>query len=159
MIKDPNCKNKTYRMETLDNMIFDEIRKLADDPSHVHEIRKKNFSDDDKSKENLIKKEIAKLDAQKSRFMDLYGVGEFTMEEVQEKARPINEQKKKLEIELANLSSNKSTLSEDEAIKIIGTFNDVMDEGNFEQIRMLVNSLIERIEIDNEDVDIYWKFA
>lgn len=159
MVKDPNCKNMNYKMDVLDNMIFDEIRKLADDPTHIHEIRQKNFSDDDKQKENLIRKEIAKLDAQKSRFMDLYGVGEFTMEEVQEKARPINAQKKKLEMELANLSSNKSALSEDEALKIIGTFNDVMDEGNFEQLRMLVNALIERIEIDNEDVDIFWKFA
>ena len=159
MVKDPNCKNKTWKMEQLDNLIFDEIRKLADDPTYIHEIRQRNFSDDDKQKEQLIKKEISKLDAQKSRFMDLYGVGEFTMEEVQEKARPINEQKKKLEQELANLSSNKSAITEEEALKIIGTFNDVMDEGNFEQIRMLVNSLIERIEIDNEDVDIYWKFA
>ena len=91
--------------------------------------------------------------------MDLYGVGEFTMEEVQEKARPINEQKRKLEMQLANLSSNQSSITEEEALKIIGTFNDVMDEGDFEQIRMLVNSLIERIEIDNEDVDIFWKFA
>ncbi len=159
MVKDPNCKNKNWNMEQLDNMIFDEIRKLADDPTHIHEIRQKNFSDDDKQKEQLIRKEIAKLDAQKSRFMDLYGVGEFTMEEVQEKARPINEQKRKLEMQLANLSSNQSSITEEEALKIIGTFNDVMDEGDFEQIRMLVNSLIERIEIDNEDVDIFWKFA
>lgn len=159
MIKDPNCKNKTWRMETLDNMIFDEIRKLADDPTHIHEIRQKNFSDDDKSKENLIKKEISKLDAQKSRFMDLYGVGEFSMEEVQAKVAPLNEQKKKLEQELENLSANQSELSEQEAIKIVESFEDVMNEGNFDQIRMLVNSLIERIEIDNEDVDIFWKFA
>ena len=159
MVKDPNCKNKVWRMNELDNLIFEEIRKLADDPTHIHEIRQKNFSDDDKQKESLIKKEISKLDAQKSRFMDLYGIGEFSMDEVQSKVAPLNEQKKKLENELANLSSNKSALSEDEAIEIIGTFNDVMNEGNFDQIRLLVNSLIERIEIDNEDVDIFWKFA
>lgn len=159
MVKDPNCKNKTWNMNELDNLIFEEIRKLAKDPTQIHEIRQKNFSDDEKAKEQLIKKEIEKLDVQKSRFMDLYGVGEFTMEEVQEKVKPINEQKKKLEIELANISSNESAITEEEAIKIIESFEDVMDDGNFEQIRMLVNSLIERIEIDNEDIDIFWKFA
>ena len=29
MIKDPNCNNKYYRVEELDNIIFNEIRKLT----------------------------------------------------------------------------------------------------------------------------------
>ena len=159
MIKDPNCKNKNFRREELDQMIFDEISKLAQDPSYIHEIRQSKFSDDDRNKENLIKKEIAKIDGQKSRFMDLYGLGEFTMEEVQSKVTPLNEQKKKLEQELINLSDGKSSITEQEALELVESWEDVLSEGNFEQIRMLINSLIDRIEIDNDDVDIYWKFA
>ena len=159
MVKDPNCKNKTWKMEILDNMIFDEIRKLADDPTNIHEIRQSKFTDEHLKKEQLITTEIAKIDSQKSRFMDLYGVGEFTMEEVQQKVAPLNEQKKKLVLELDKLSKTNASLSVEEATKIIESFEDVMNEGNFDQIRMLVNSLIERIEIDNEDVDIFWKFA
>lgn len=159
MIKDPNCKNKTWKMEILDNMIFDEIRKLADDPTNIHDIRQSKFTDEHLKKEQLITTEIAKIDSQKSRFMDLYGVGEFTMEEVQQKVAPLNEQKKKLVLELDKLSKTNASLSVEEATKIIESFEDVMNEGNFDQIRMLVNSLIERIEIDNEDVDIFWKFA
>lgn len=159
MIKDPNCKNKNYKMDVLDNMIFDEIRKLANDPTHVHRIRQEKFSDDDRKKEKLIEKEIAKIDAQKSRFMDLYGIGEFTMEEVSAKVAPLNEQKKKLMQDLHSLSSDSSALSEEDALAILATFEDVMNEGNYEQKRMLIDSLIEKIEIDNEDIDIYWKFA
>ena len=159
MIKDLNCKNKNYRRDELDKMIFDEISKLANDPTHIHKMKQAKFSDDDIKKETLIKKEIAKIDGQKSRFMDLYGVGEFTMEEVQSKVAPLNAQKKKLENELLALSDSKSSMTEQEAMSIIATWKDVVDEGDFDQIRMLIKSLIERIEIDNDDVDIFWKFA
>jgi site-specific DNA recombinase len=159
MIKDPNCKNKNYKAEILDNMIFDEIRKLANDPSHVRTIKQKNLSDENAEKEKLLSKKIAKIDAQKSRFMDLYGVGEFTMEEVQAKVAPLNEQKQKLAHELELLTKGHASLSEEEALAILASFEDVVNEGDFEQIRLLINSLIERIEIDNEDLDIYWKFA
>ena len=143
----------------MDNLIFDEIRKLANDPSHIHKIRQERFSEDDKKKEKLIEKEIAKIDSQKSRFMDLYGVGEFTMDEVQAKVAPLNEQKRKLEQELQSLSNGDSILSEDEALELIESFEDVVNEGDFEQIRLLINALIEKIVIDEDDVDIFWKFA
>lgn len=159
MVKDPNCKNKTWREADLNQIVFDGIRKLATDPSHVHKIKQENFSDDDLKKEKLIEKEISKIDSQKSRFMDLYGVGEFTMDEVQAKVAPLNEQKRKLENELHNLTNRKSALPEDEAIKLIESFEDVINEGDFEQIRLLINALIEKIEIDNEDITIHWRFA
>lgn len=159
MIKDPNCKNKNYKMDTLDNMIFDEIRKLANDPTHVHKIRQEKFSDEHSEKERLISKKIAQIDSQKSRFMDLYGVGEFTIDEVQEKVAPLNKQKEKLVLELENMSKDNASLSEKEAIEILKTFEDVMNEGDYGQIRMLIDSLIEKIEIDNEDIDIFWRFA
>lgn len=159
MVKDPNCKNKNYKMETLDKMIFDEIRKLATDPSHVHEIKKKNFSDDDLTKAKLIEKEIAKIDSQKSKYMDFYAMDEYTMDEVQAKVKPLNEQKRKLENELHILENGKSALSEEDALKLLESWEDVVEEGDFERIRMLINALIEKIEIDDEDITIHWKFA
>lgn len=159
MIKDPNCKNKTYRMETLDNLIFEEIRKLAIDPNYIHEIKRDNFSPDDAEKENILKKEIAKIDAQRKRVMDLYKIEEYTLDEVQQEVAPMNEQKKKLEAELKKLTADKSTMTEEDVYEIVKDFNDVMDRGNYEEIRLMIESLIELIEIDNEDVKIYWKFA
>jgi enolase len=57
------------------------------------------------------------------------------------------------------LSKGNASISEEEALTILASFEDVVNEGDFEQIRQLINSLIERIEIDNDDLDIYWKFA
>ena len=54
--------------------------------------------------QKLIKNQIAKIDEQKSRFMDLYGLGEFTIDELQKKTQPLNQQKADLEKELKALS-------------------------------------------------------
>lgn len=159
MIKDPNCKNKTWKMEALDNLVFEEIRKLSLDPNYIHEIKRESFSEDDVSKENILKKEIAKIDAQRKRIMDLYKIEEYTLDEVQKEVSPLNDQKKRLETELKNLTADKSTMTEEEVYEIVKDFNDVMDRGEYAEIRLMIESLIELIEIDNEDVKIYWKFA
>ena len=50
MIKDPNCKNKIYRIDELDKIIFDEIRKLAFDPDYIHILRTENGKDEENKK-------------------------------------------------------------------------------------------------------------
>ena len=159
MVIDPNCKNKIYRREELDKIIFDEISKLSNDPSFIHEIRQESYPEDQKQKELLIKKEIEKINAQKSRFLDLYGLGEFTAQEIQSKIAPLNEQRERLQNELVNLKACASDLDELEAEELVRTWSDLLEKGTFEQKRMLINALIERIEIDGDDIDIFWRFA
>lgn len=160
MIKDPNCKNKTYRMETLDNAIFDEIKKLASDPNYIFEIKEENpLQNEKENKIKIIKSEIEKIDNQRSRFMDLYGLGDFTSEELQEKVTPLKEQKEKLLSELESLNYQESELSPDETIEIVSNFSDILDRGEYNEIRLVIESLIDKIEIDEDNIFIHWKFA
>ena len=155
MIKDPNCKNKTWYRDELDQLIFDEIGKLALDPSFVHETKAK---DDNTGKIKTLKKEIAKIEKQKSRFMDLYGLGSFTPEEIQSKIVPLNNQQQKIEDEIASLIDDKS-VSEETTLNILNKWDDVLKYGDFEQIRSLINALIAKIEINGDDITIFWKFS
>lgn len=160
MIKDPNCKNKNWKMAELDNIIFDEIRKLALDPNYIHEIRaEKESRSETPNKIEILKQEIEKIDEQISRFMDLYGIGKFTIDQVSGKIDPLNEQKNGLEKELAELNAETGNLTEEETIKIVSSFEEVLARGDFYEIRLLIESLIYYIEIDNEDITIHWKFA
>ena len=64
----------------------------------------------------------------------------------------------------AAVSNEEEASSSDASDKVadaseMTTIEDVVEEGDFERIRMLINALIEKIEIDNEDIDIHWKFA
>lgn len=158
MVKDPNCKNKIYKLEILDDLILSEIKKLAVNHDEIQKLQKRNVTDEMREKEALIQKEIEKLNAQKSRFMDLYGVGQYTMDELNEKVQPLNEKREKLEKELKGLSANKN-MTEKEVIEIVSNFEDIINHGTFEEIRIMIASLIEKIEINGDNVNIFWRFA
>ena len=160
MVKDPSCMNKYWRMEDLDKLVFDEIKKLAIDPEYIHEIRhNKNKESDTPNKIDIINREIATIDNQISRFMDLYGLGTFTIEQVSEKVDPLNTRKNNLLKELENLNAESGELSVESAIEIFKTFDEVLERGDFDEIRLLIERLIYYIELDEDDVYIHWKFA
>jgi len=159
MVKDPNCKNKNWKMHELDEMVFAEIRKLAFDPDYIHEIRNAHIKETDVAdKVALIEKEIAKLDAQISRFMDLYGAGSFTIDQVNGKVAPLNEQRSHLVSELEALTAESGELTVEETLQIVNNFDDVLARNDFDEIRLTVETLIDHIELDNDDLRICWKF-
>ena len=160
MIKDPNCRNKSYRVEELDNIIIDEIKKLAIDPSYIHEIKTHHQQTDEIiQKTKIIQEKIVDLENQISRFLDLYGKGRFTFEQLDKQIIPLEEQKNKLNEELESLADEETeSMSEDEAIEIIESFEEALERGNFDEIRGIITSLINHIDIDNDNITIYWNF-
>ena len=159
MIKDPNCNNKNWKMAELDEMVFNEIRKLASQPNYIEELREDKIkASDNPNKIDIIKKEIQKLDDQISRFMDLYGIGKFTIDQVSSKVDPLNEQRKGLEKELESLLGQTGDMTDEEVRDIANSFGDILDRKDFNEIRLVVDTLISYIEIDDEDIYIHWKF-
>ena len=160
MIKDPNCKNKNWKLPELDQIVIDEIKKLATDPEYFHMIRrKKNETSDTPNKIEILESEIKSIDEQISRFMDLYGIGKFTIDQVSSKIDPLNERRAGLVKELESLNATTGDLSEEETLEIATSFAEVLDRGDLNEIRLAIETLIYYIEIDNDDVYIHWKFA
>ena len=159
MIKDPNCKNKNWKMTDLDNIVFNEIRKLAMVPDYVKELRQeKEKNTIEPNKIDILKKEIANIDDQISRFMDLYGIGKFTIDQVAGKVDPLNIKKAGLVKELEQLNADVGAITEAEAFEIINSFGDILDRDDFDEIRLAIETLIYYIDIDGEDIYIHWKF-
>lgn len=150
MIKDPNCKNQNYTCCELDQIILDEMKKLT--LEDLHEIPQK---EDDKL--TPLKKELAKVDKQRERLMDLYTIGDFSVEELQKKATPLNEKRDALKKQIAELTDEPKKPIE-EMQKTILSIGDVIDHGNFDDIKQLIDDLIVKVEIDGEDIQIYWDF-
>jgi site-specific DNA recombinase len=160
MIKDPNCKNKNWRMEILDEIVINEIRKLALDPEHIKDIKdEKKKSSEEPNKIEILENEIASIDDQISRFMDLYGLGKFTIEQVSGKIDPLNERRTNLQREMDRLNAESGRLTEEQTIELATSFDEVLENGTFDQIRMIIEALIYYIELDEDDVYIHWKFA
>ena len=159
MIKDPNCKNKNWKLDELDALVFAEIRQLALDPEYIRNAQKEKLKQSDApNKISIIKKEIEKIDEQISRFMDLYGIGKFTIDQVSSKIDPLNERRTSLEKELESLNASTGELTEEETLRIVKSFEEALERDDFNEIRLIIETLIYYIEIDNEDVYIHWKF-
>lgn len=147
LVKDPNCKNKNWRMEELDNIVFNEIKKLALMPNYSAEtVQKAN-------EKSVIWGELQKLEEQISRLVDLYTVNEIPHEVLQRKIHDLSEQKKKLEESL-----DKTDITIEQATELIDSFEGILEQGDFYEIRSAIGALIEYIEIDNDDVTIHWNF-
>lgn len=161
MIKDPNCKNKMYRVAELDDYIFSQVRKLAFDPEfHIESMKKeKEKTCDNASKIKLLKKEIKSIEAQRSRYMQLYGTGNYSIEELDELTTPLNNRRMALHNEIKSLSDPKGKLPAEQAIEIINSFGEVLDKGDLNETRSMLELLIEKIIIDNDEIDIHWTFA
>lgn len=160
LVKDPNCKNKNWKLAELDNIVLDEIKKLAVNPEYIRQVQDQRIEKSDASEQiKILKKEIKSIDAQISRFMDLYGIGQFTIEQVTSKVDPLNLQRYALNNEIEFLSRTPGQLSEVETLKILATIDEVIESGEFEDIRKMIESLIHKIELDEDNVYIHWKFA
>lgn len=160
MVKDPNCRNKIWRMHDLDTLVLNEIKKLSMDPNYIHNVRNDKLQRKDEfSKVDIIKNEIKNIDEQISRFMDLYAIGTFTIDQVSNKVKPLNDQKEALTKELESLTATDGDLTEEEVFEIVKSFDDIISRGDLNEIRLMLESLIFNIELDEDDVYINWKFA
>lgn len=158
MIKDPNCQNKIYTMQELDNVIIGEISKLALDPLRMKAVQEARPVNDAKEKIKTITAEIEKIDGQISKLMDLYALGSIDLDFINTKVSDLNKTKTDLQKEIEALSGStkeeeKLTLEQVQSIAAL-----FKHDLTLEQKRSIVQSLIYYIEIDNEDVLIHWKF-
>ena len=155
MIKDPDCKNKIWNMKELDDIVFIEIKKLS-----VDETYRNNIVTSSQRQSDAVICEIKKLDEQLSKIMDMYLVGSFPAEMLKDKTEEITSRKNKLEKELEKLlDKEKSEMSKEETSKLLASFSDILDKDDFEEIRLVIGALIDHIEVNDDDVTIFWKFT
>jgi site-specific DNA recombinase len=155
-VKDPNCKNKHWKLAELTDLVFNQINQLALDPDYMHELKEDKAPD---NRSEIIQDEIKNIDDKLSKLMDLYVIGKMPMNILQDKIQELDDQKTKLETEIDIIKAEDSNkLTKDQIRHIVEDFPEVIKRGDFEEIRTVIGELIERIDIDNEDITIHWNF-
>lgn len=156
-IKDPNCTNKSWRMEKLDELIFDEIKKLSLDPNYITQLQPTKKKDD---RPEAIDKRIAEIEQQLSKLMELYSLDGISLDSLQKKINELNTNKLKLADEKTRiLLEQEKEITKEEALKLVESFGAVLERNSMAEIRNVLQTLIDKIEIDGEDITIYWKFS
>lgn len=159
MIKDPACKNKSFDIAEFDNMIFNEIKKLAIDPDYITRLQKGSVQEDINLKITAITQKIKTITAQLSRMMDLYSLGTFSLAELDAKTKPVIDQRNSLQKELQALQNASNQTPQEEVIKIASSFAEALENGTFEDRRTIIEALIDKIIIDGDNVTIHWNFT
>lgn len=151
-IRGITCDAKPIRKEKLEEAVLGEIAKLAFDP----DFKPKRKEAPDACRP--LEAQIAKIDRQVSRLIDLYASGEFSADVLSEKAASLRETRQKLENRLLALKVENSSPSVQNVRKTLSGFSDAIEAGTPEQLKMIIRELIDRIEYADDDLVIRWKF-
>lgn len=146
-IVDPNCKNKKWKIEELDRLVLDYIMRLDFSKlksGHPVPVPVTDYS----IRLNEIDKQIGKL-------IDLYQVSGIPIETIQEKMDALNKEKEAL----LNISKPKNvpvtTLAE--MITARDTLMSLSDTGSLDEKRACLTMIIDRVIIDDDNVNIKLK--
>ena len=151
MIKDPSCKNKNYKVTELDEIILDQIRQLSLEPDKIHEVR--NETPDQSP---FIRSEIEKIDSQINKLIDLYSLDKISPEVLDKKITELTKRKEALTEELESISN--PILPEAEVKELLNNFSEIIEKSNLTELRNIVTTLIDHIDIDGENLNIFWNF-
>ena len=151
MVTDISCKNTIYRVGELDAAVLDRIASLAREPRKIE-----TMTNPIRPTKDAIQKEIDKTNNQISRFLDLYGIGKLSVDQIDAKIAPLEEKRAALQTQL---DADDTRITIKQAQKTLESFADVIATGDRAAIRKLVESLIDRIDIDGDTITISWRFA
>lgn len=154
-IKDPNCKNKRWDISELDNVTREEVLRLIFDESYFNNLVSSSKDVPSSNKDNIINR-INELDKQIARMIDLYQVGNIPLEQISERISKLKNEKDTISEQLADEQQTKITVSQ--AKEILKRGKQILDKGNLPQQRLLISSLIDYVEIDDNKIDIHWSF-
>ena len=102
---------------------------------------------------------MEKLDAQLLRLLELYSADGVPLDLLQKKISDLQNKKAELSERLERVAAAVQNRRERvEALKSIKSFADVLKRADFDETRLLLRELIDRIELDGDDVYIFWRF-
>lgn len=158
-IIDPNCKNKSWPVIVLDKVIEDELKKLYLDNSYFDHIVTSNCDIASiQAKKEIIKNQLIEIDKKKNRILDLYELGSIDIDKLNERAIALNEEISSLHNELNVLEEIDTSDRIDFAREQIHNLKTIMEHGELDEKRDIMRTLINKIEIDDESIDIHWSF-
>lgn len=158
MIKDPNCKAPHIPVEELDAMVEAEVLRLAEDPSQVDEIIKKRAArEGDSQAAGRSGEKVRQLDQEIGRLMDLLQHDALaSVGEIAERIEKVHAERMKL---VPSLRENVPRQFDVGAAKVL--LHDIRfgwARLDLRGRRSFLLQLIDRVQINAEDIRVLWSF-
>lgn len=130
------CKSPSWHRDELDNLVLNEVRKLT--LEREPEVKK----------DNGLEKQLAKVDTQLAKLLDLYAESdEMSKDVLKYKVDALTDRKRNI---LAQMEEKP------DRNEIISTFRELIERANEEELRAVIGELIDHIEV-GETITIVWK--
>lgn len=154
-IRDPNCKNDNWEIGRLDQLVQQEIRAMISQPDLL-EIVSKAAADRHEVKIDrpALQKRISEIDGQIAKLVDLYQIGSIPMDTITQRINSISTEQNQLQ---EQLNTPDLAPAVDRFMQAIEDYKDGYDTGDIDNQRMFTASLVERILIDGQSIDIRWR--
>lgn len=154
-IRDPNCKNDNWEIGRLDQLVQQEIRAMISQPDLL-EIVSKAAADRHEVKIDrpALQKRISEIDGQIAKLVDLYQIGSIPMDTITQRINSISTERNQLQ---EQLNTPDLAPAVDRFMQAIEDYKDGYDTGDIDNRRMFTASLVERILIDGQSIDIRWR--
>lgn len=158
MIKDPNCQNKIWRAQDLEPIIEEKILALLRNPKIAEELAAgKPKAPAPVSKNTDIGRRIREIDRQIGKLMELYQQDDIPPELLGEKINRLYGEKTALENSIAPVKET-DAMPLDLVAELITNAAEIWDFADENQKRRILQSLISRIVLTDDQVDIEWAF-
>ena len=158
MIKDPNCQNKIWRAQDLEPIIEEKILALLRNPKIAEELAAgKPKAAAPVSKNTDIERRIREIDRQIGKLMELYQQDDIPPELLGEKINRLYGEKTALENSITPVEET-NAMPLDLVAELITNAAEIWDFADENQKRRILQSLISRIVLTDDQVDIEWAF-
>lgn len=155
LVRDPDCKNLNYRDVELDQLIYNHIDLLVDNPAYIDSLR---TSVDTSAKQEAIQTRISQISSQLGRLLDLYADGAIPHELLNSRIEPLQAEKQALQSELAELQLAAKVVDTNTIISMAKDFRRIRADGTPAQIHTAISNLVDYVEVDGNNIHIHWKF-
>jgi len=154
-VKDPNCKNDNWRIEELDNVVLTQLYHMIFDEDYFDA----NFtgSASEAPDPTQIQNRIKQIDAQISKMIDLYQIGELPIEQISARVKRLQLEKDSLENQLSEKPADKEAVKQ----RFMGARDElqyILRCGIIEEQRLFVSSFVDKVFIRDGSVEIAWRF-
>lgn len=154
-IIDPNCKNDNWKIEDLDSLVQDQVNRLVASQSAVDTLLSRSNSEKvvkvDKEK---MRKRVVEIDRQIEKLIELYQFSAIPMNTLTAKANALSEEKNTL---VARIEAPDEVPARDLFIAAIENYNAGFEGADTDHKRTMLASLIERVTIDGQRVEVIWR--
>lgn len=159
MVKDPDCKNKHWKASVLESIVKNRVCELLQSPKMAREVaeknRKKPTAIDTPDLE--IEKRLREIDREINKFMELYRIDGIPPEILGENIKKLHNEKTFLQAKLKPIEKI-ATAQFDLFEELIRNAAQIWDFADEHQKRRIIQDLIKRIILTDDNVDIEWNF-